>query len=402
MNSELHLLQPYPFEKLRALLDGASPPASKQPIRLTIGEPRHGTPAVIAEALVAHVDGLSVYPTATGTDALREAMATWLRRRYRLRHLDMRQHVLPVNGTREALFAIAQATIDRHRSPAHVLLPNPFYQIYEGAALLAGARPLYLDHRADRQFAPDWRSVPDSTWTNIQLVYVCSPSNPTGRVTTLEEWRELFELADRFDFMIAADECYSEIYFDEAHPPLGALQAAEQLGRNDYRSLLAFSSLSKRSGVPGLRSGFVAGDALLLQDFLRYRTYHGCSLGLPLQAASAAAWNDEAHVIEGRCLYREKFAAFLPRVTPWLRINPPEAGFYLWARTPIADTDFARRLHATQNVTVLLGRFIARDSPAGNPGNGFVRIALVDNIDACVEAADRIALFCQQLAEERR
>ncbi len=397
MNPNLDKLQPYPFEKLRELFAGATPPRDLREIRLSIGEPQHETPGFIKEALAAGLGGLANYPTTAGVDALRTAIAQWLARRYGIPAPDAQTQVLPVNGSREALFAIAQCVIDGSRGEALVLSPNPFYQIYEGAALLAGAQPLFLNHLPENGFASDFDAVPTDLWRRIQLVYVCSPGNPTGRVLRLEEWQRLFELADRYGFAIAADECYSEIYFDEAAPPLGALQAARRLGREDYRGLVVFSSLSKRSNVPGMRSGFVAGDAAILKRFHLYRTYQGCAMSPAVQQASIAAWNDEAHVRENRRLYAEKFAAVTPLIAARLATRRPEAGFYLWARTPLADTEFARRLYREYNVTVLPGSFFARSAGGINPGAGFVRVALVAPLEECLEAARRIEHFCQKL-----
>lgn len=396
VNPDLDRLQSYPFEKLRTLFQGLIAPPDYPLVRLSIGEPQHPTPAFIEQALTDNVDGLSIYPTTQGTDALRAAIAAWLERRYGLAGIDPNSQVLPVNGSREALFAIAQCVIDR-TADVNVLSPNPFYQIYEGAALLAGANPVFVDNRPENGFASDLASIPEQVWRDMQLAYVCSPGNPTGRVMSLDEWAALFALSDRHDFVIAADECYSEIYFDEEAPPLGALEAARQLGRGDFRNLVVFSSLSKRSNVPGMRSGFVAGDAAVLKAFLRYRTYHGCAMSVAVQAASAAAWSDETHVIENRRLYREKFEQVMPILAPWLKFERPDAGFYLWARTPIGDTEFARQLQATYNVTVLPGSFLAREGANGNPGQGFVRIALVAETAECVEAAERIAAFCRTL-----
>ncbi|GHT80735.1 succinyldiaminopimelate transaminase [Betaproteobacteria bacterium] len=399
MNPDLSLLQPYPFEKLRRLFEGITPPAALKPIRLSIGEPRHPAPTFIGETLAASLAGLALYPGTQGTPELRTAISAWLSRRYALPTIDPARQVLPVNGTREALFAIAQCVVDRSRAGAKVVCPNPFYQIYEGAALLAGAEPVFINNLPADGFTSDFSAIPPATWREVQLVYVCSPGNPTGRVLRLDEWKTLFELSDRYDFVIAADECYAELYFDDAAPPLGALEAAQQLGRDDYRNLVAFFSLSKRSNVPGLRSGFVAGDAGILQNFLLYRTYQGCQMSPVVQAASAAAWQDEAHVRENRRLYRDKFARITPLLAPHLGVAVPDAGFYLWAQTPstLSDTDFARRLQTEYNVTLLPGSFLAREANGINPGNGFVRIALVDGMDECVEAAERIIALCQKL-----
>ncbi|MGL1833821.1 succinyldiaminopimelate transaminase [Rhodocyclaceae bacterium SMB388] len=396
MNPNLDRLHPYPFEKLRALFDGIVPTADLAPIRLSIGEPRHATPAFIIQAVADNLSGLASYPSTQGGEALRDAIAAWLMRRYGLATVDPATQVLPVTGSREALFAFGQCVIDGSRANAKVLCPNPFYQIYEGAALLAGATPVFINNVANEDFGSDFASVPASVWPDVQLVYVCSPGNPTGRVLTQHEWSTLFELSDHHGFVIAADECYSEIYFDD-DKPIGALEAAQRAGRSDFRNLVMFSSLSKRSNVPGMRSGFIAGDARILKSFLRYRTYHGCAMSPTIQAASVAAWNDEAHVQENRRLYRQKFDAVIPVLAPHLAVARPEAGFYLWAPTPVADTDFARRLQAEYNVTVLPGSYLAREADDINPGAGFVRIALVAELDQCVQAAERIAHFCTTL-----
>jgi N-succinyldiaminopimelate aminotransferase len=397
VNPNLDRLQPYPFEKLRKLFADLPPPAGLKPIRLSIGEPQHPTPGFIRQTLADNLGGLATYPTTAGSDALRGAIAGWLQRRYGLPQVDAATQVLPVNGSREALFAFAQCVIDGSRANAKVMCPNPFYQIYEGAALLAGAEPVFLNNLPENRFGSDFDAVPDATWHDVQLVYVCSPGNPTGRVLSLDEWKRLFALADRHGFVIAADECYSEIYFDDAARPIGALEAAWRVGRTDFRNIVMFSSLSKRSNVPGMRSGFVAGDAGILAGFLRYRTYHGCAMNPAVQAASIAAWNDEDHVAENRRLYREKFTRIVPMLAPHLELAQPDAGFYLWARTPLADTDFARRLLAEYNVTVLPGSFLAREANGINPGAGFVRIALVADPHECVEAAERLVAFCEKL-----
>jgi len=402
VNPLLSRLQPYPFEQLRALLAGITPPALA-PIRLSIGEPQHATPELVRRALVDHLDGLSIYPTTAGLDSLREAMAAWFRRRYTLPRLDAASEVLPVNGTREALFAFAQSVVDTSRQAPLVVCPNPFYQIYEGAALLAGAEPLFLNQTADNGFGLDLDSAPDEQWRRTQMMYVCSPGNPTGRVLTLDDWRALFERSDRYGFVIASDECYSEIYGDEDAPPLGGLEAAHRLGRDDFCRLLVFASLSKRSNAPGLRSGCVAGDARLLRQFLLYRTYHGCAMSLTAQHASIAAWSDEAHVRDNRTKYREKFAAVVPMLEPVMQVRHPDAGFYLWAGVPPGshqgrvrgdDVAFARELFAATHVTVLPGQYLAREAHGVNPGRGYVRMALVPEIGDCVDAAGRIVEFC--------
>jgi N-succinyldiaminopimelate aminotransferase len=395
LNPRLSRLQPYPFERLRALLAGVTPNPARSPINLSIGEPKHPTPKLVLDALAAAGPGVANYPTTAGAPALREAIADWLVRRHRLSALDAATQVLPVLGSREALFAFAQTLVDASRPGATVVMPNPFYQIYEGAALLAGAEPYCVNSVAERGFAHAWRDVPDAVWARTQLVYVCSPDNPTGRVTTAEEWRLLFELADRHGFAIAADECYSEIYFDEASPPQGALGVAHALGRAGFPRLVSFGSLSKRSNAPGLRSGYVAGDAALVKAFLLYRTYHGSAMSPAIAAASVAAWNDEAHVRANRAAYAAKFAALQPRLAAALPCAMPDAAFYLWAATPGDDAEFARRLFAEQAVTVLPGSYFARDAHGTNPGRGRIRIALVASADECAEGIDRIVALAR-------
>ena len=395
MNPHLARLHPYPFEKLRQLFAGVAPHPDYREIKLSIGEPQHPTPAFILESLTAGLKGLANYPTTQGIPALRQAIAGWCARRYGL-ELDPETEILPVNGSREALFSFAQTVIDAGRGTVPLVVsPNPFYQIYEGAAYLAGAEPRFLNTLPESDYAFDLDALTPEEWARVQLFYVCSPANPTGKVLDLAGWKKLFDLADRYGFVIASDECYSEIFFDEDNPPLGGLQAAKLLGRGSER-LVMFSSLSKRSNVPGMRSGFVAGDSAILKKFLLYRTYHGCALPPPVQAASVAAWNDEAHVLENRRQYREKFAAVTPGVAEVLGTAMPDAGFYLWAHTPGPDTDFARGLFAAYNVIVLPGSFLAREAWGVNPGAGFVRIALVASLDECLEAARRIRQFAQQ------
>ncbi|MCW5664489.1 MAG: succinyldiaminopimelate transaminase [Piscinibacter sp.] len=392
MNPLLDRLHPYPFERLRELTRGIVPNPDLKPIGLGIGEPRHATPALIEEAIRGHLDGLSRYPATAGEPALREACAAWIGRRYGVA-LDPATQVLPVNGSREALFALAQTVIDPSRPGATVLCPNPFYQIYEGAALLAGAQTAFVNSDPARNFAADWDSVPEETWARTQLLYVCSPGNPTGAVMPLAEWERLFALSDRHGFVIASDECYSEIYFRD-EPPLGSLQAAQALGRTGFPRLVALTSLSKRSNVPGMRSGFVAGDAAILKPFLLYRTYHGSAMSPVVQAASIAAWSDEAHVVANRDLYRRKFAEVTPLLARVMDVALPDAGFYLWARVPDGDdVAFALRLLAQYNVAVLPGSLLARESGGINPGAGRVRMALVAGVDECLEAARRIASF---------
>jgi N-succinyldiaminopimelate aminotransferase len=389
MNPNLNKLQPYPFQRLRDLFAGVTPNPAYQPINLSIGEPKHATPGLIKDAMLDNLTGLANYPTTAGIPALREAISAWLSRRYDIPALDVEKEIVPINGSREALFAFAQAVIDNSRPAPVVISPNPFYQIYEGAAFLAGAEPYFLNNLPENDFAMDFDSVPEAVLQRTQLVYLCSPGNPSGKIMSLEQWKQVFELSDRYGFVIAADECYSEIYFDEARPPLGALQAAHRLGR-DFTRLVIFSSLSKRSNVPGMRSGFVAGDAKILEKFLLYRTYHGCAMNPAVQAASIAAWNDEAHVIENRRLYDEKFKTVTPIIKNALEVDVPDGAFYLWARTDMPDTEFALRLYRDFNVTVLPGSYLAREAHGINPGQNFVRLALVASLAECTEAAHRI------------
>ncbi len=404
MNPRLDLLHPYPFERLRQLLAGATPPAGLKPIVLSIGEPQHPTPALLKDAITANLGALSRYPQMKGLPELRAAMAEWITRRHGLDPLDPERQVIPAAGTKEALFGIAQAVLDPTESDALVVSPNPFYQIYEGATLLAGGKPYFINSLAKNAFLPDWAGVPESVWKRTRLVYACSPNNPTGRVMPLDEWKLLFELSDRHGFIVVSDECYSEIYFDESSPPLGALAAAKALGRTGYPRLVAMGSLSKRSNAPGLRSGFIAGDATLLERFGLYRTYYGTGVSNTVQLASIAAWKDEAHVRENRRMYRAKFAAFREIVGPVLPLTMPEAAFYYWAAVPARpgnsqageDTAFARALYAATNVTVLPGSFIGRDAHGVNPGCGFVRIALVATVEEATEAAKRIRDFAAQ------
>ncbi|WP_295400576.1 succinyldiaminopimelate transaminase [uncultured Thiocystis sp.] len=406
MNPDLGRLQPYPFEKLAALKQGLQPPRGQEPIALQIGEPKHPTPSLITDALIAHLHQLSVYPTTRGTPELREAIARWLTVRFQLvggnasrLGIDPERQILPVNGTREALFAFAQAVVDRSRTPL-VLMPNPFYQIYEGAALLAGAEPRYLACRADHGFIPDFDAVDEATWKRCQLLYVCSPGNPTGAVFDQSTFARLIELAHTHDFVIASDECYSELYLDETSPPLGLLQVAAAMGNPNFSRCIVFHSLSKRSNAPGLRSGFVAGDAALIERFFAYRTYHGCAMSLPIQSASRAAWGDESHVRENRRLYRDKFTAVLEILDGILPMERPTAGFYLWPKTPIPDTEFARRLYAEENLSVLPGSFLSREVAGCDPGENRVRLALVPPLDECVDAARRIRRCVERIQRE--
>ena len=406
MNPLLTHLHPYPFERLRQLFATVTPNAALKPISPGMGEPKHATPAFIQQAMMAAItstpSGLASYPATAGEPALREAFVAWLKTRYAL-DVNPATQVLPVNGSREALFALTQTLVNPGPagSPADqapiVVCPNPFYQIYEGAALLAGAQPYFVPSDPARNFAQDWDSVPEAVWARTQLLITCSPGNPTGAVMPLSEWKKLFDLSDRYGFVIASDECYSEIYFND-EPPLGGMQAAVQLGRPDFKNLISFTSLSKRSNVPGMRSGFVAGDAALIKPFLLYRTYHGSAMSPVVQAASIAAWRDEAHVVDNRKQYRDKFAQVTPLLAGVLDVALPDAGFYLWAKIKGNDVDFARDLYALYNVTVLPGSYLAREAQGANPGEGRIRMALVAETAECLEAAQRIVAFVQSRA----
>jgi len=392
MNEQLNLLQPYPFQRLRDLFKGSTPNPNYTAINLSIGEPKHATPSLIKSALVENLSGLATYPTTIGVPALREAISAWATRRYGIPALNPETAILPVTGSREALFAFAQVIINKNVNEVPIVIsPNPFYQIYEGAAFLAGATPYFLNTLPENNHAMDFDSVPETILKRTQLVYVCSPGNPSGKVMTLAQWQTLFELSDKYHFVIAADECYSEIYFDEKNPPLGALQAAHRLNR-DYKNLVIFSSLSKRSNVPGMRSGFVAGDPNIIEKFALYRTYHGCAMNPAVQAASITAWNDEAHVVENRRLYAEKFNSVTPLLKNSLSVEMPDAAFYLWAKSHLSDTELALKLYRDFNVTVLPGSFLARPAHGVNPGEHFIRLALVASLDECEEAANRIQL----------
>lgn len=399
MNPSLSNLHPYPFEKLAQLKKGITPPEGLPHIALSIGEPQHPAPQFVAETLISHQHLLSVYPTTRGLSELRQAIADWLVKRFSLPtgSVEAQQHVLPVNGTREALFAIAQAVVDSSQINPLVLMPNPFYQIYEGAAILAGAQPRYLNCYESSQWLPEIDQVSAAEWQNCQLLYLCNPGNPSGAVMPPEYLQRLIELSQQYDFVLASDECYSEIYFDEASPPTGLLGEAANMGLDSYNNCLVFHSLSKRSNLPGLRSGFVAGDARLIKNFLVYRTYHGCAMPVATQLASAAAWQDEAHVVVNRQRYREKFEQVLDLLSATLQPQKPDAGFYLWPETPIADTDFSQRLFAEQNVTVLPGQFLSRTSAGSNPGENRIRMALVAPLDECRQAAERINSLFQSL-----
>jgi N-succinyldiaminopimelate aminotransferase len=398
MNPNLSRLQAYPFERLRQLFSQVTPNPAFSPISLGIGEPRHAAPELVKAAYcdaIQHSGGLSVYPATAGDPALRSAIGQWLERRYALQ-VDVASQILPVNGSREALFAFAQTVLQPRTDgqTAVVVCPNPFYQIYEGAAYLSNAEPYFVNSDPARNFAQDWDSVPEAVWARTQLLFVCSPGNPAGAVMPLSEWAKLFALSERFGFVIASDECYSEIYFRD-EPPLGGLEAAAKLGRADFKNLVSFTSLSKRSNVPGMRSGFCAGDAALIKQFLLYRTYHGSAMSPVVQAASIAAWNDEAHVVDNRAKYRAKFARVTPLLAAVMDVALPDAGFYLWAKIEGSDTDFARELLANYNVTVLPGSYLAREAQGSNPGAGRIRMALVAETEECVTAAERIVRFVQ-------
>ncbi|WP_419599941.1 succinyldiaminopimelate transaminase [Thiolapillus sp.] len=400
MNANLKRLHPYPFERLAQLKKGLVPPGDRQHIALSIGEPGHATPHFIQEALLSHLHGLSRYPNTLGLHELRQAIAAWLARRFALpaKNIDPESQILPVNGTREALFSFAQCVLDSGEKPV-VIMPNPFYQIYEGAALLAGAEPYYVNTLEENGYLPDFDAVPEAIWRRCRLVYLCSPGNPTGAVLDQTGHQRLLELAERYQFLIAADECYSEIYADEDNPPPGLLQSAHAMGNSAFRRCIVFHSLSKRSNAPGLRSGFVAGDAQVLRRYFQYRTYHGCAMPLPTQHASSAAWQDETHVRQNRQQYREKFTAVLDILDTVCSVSRPPASFYLWLKTPIADSEFARRLFAQENITVLPGSFLSRTSNGIDPGRHHVRIALVAPLQECREAANRIRNFINSLQD---
>lgn len=399
MNPDLHLLHPYPFEKLAALKAAVPAPPQLTDIMLSIGEPKHEPPAFVLETLVKNLGKLSNYPTTKGLPELREAIANWASKRFHLNTgtFTADKHLLPVNGTREALFAFAQAIVDRSKPNPLIVSPNPFYQIYEGAAILSGAEPYFLNCTPDNKFIPDFAAVPAAVWERCQLLFICSPGNPTGAVMSSVQLKQLIALADQYDFVIASDECYSELYFDEQNPPVGLLQACAELGRDDFARCVVFHSLSKRSNLPGLRSGFVGGDAKILEKFLLYRTYHGCAMPVPTQLASLAAWQDEAHVIANREAYRQKFDAVLAILDGVLDVTKPDASFYLWPKTPIKGEDFAQQLFAQQKVTVLPGSYLARAADGFNPGENYVRLALVAPLTECIEAAARIKTFVQSL-----
>jgi len=397
MNPDLEKLQPYPFEKLAKLKAGIQQPAESH-IALSIGEPKHPTPPLIIDALTDNLNGLARYPSTKGLPELRQAIADWVSRRFGIADgtLDIDTQVLPVNGTREALFAFAQAVIDRSNTPL-VLMPNPFYQIYEGAALLAGATPVFLDCLPENDYLPDLDAVDETTWQQCELIYICSPGNPTGAVMDIEQLQQLIRLSDQYNFVIASDECYSELYFDEEHPPVGLLQAAQEMGRECFKNCVVFHSLSKRSNAPGLRSGFVAGDADIISRFFNYRTYHGCAMPIQHQMASIAAWRDEAHVKQNRDLYREKFTAVTEILKPVLDVKLPDASFYLWTKTPGSDESFARGLYEKENITVLPGSYLSRENNGHIPGENHVRMALVAKLEECVAAAEKIKHFVENM-----
>lgn len=397
MNPDLSKLQPYPFEKLAKLKAAVTPPAGLPHIALSIGEPQHPSPAFVQQAMIDNISRLENYPTTKGLPELSSTIAHWLQRRFKLEAIDPVTQVIPVNGTREAIFAFTQAAVDRNQPDALVVSPNPFYQIYEGAAYLAGATPYFLPCLAANNFHPDYQAVPAEVWERCQLLFLCSPGNPTGAVLSFEQFAELIALADRYNFILASDECYSEIYVDGKEAPMGLLEACARLGRHDYKNCVVFHSLSKRSNLPGLRSGFIAGDAALLKPFLLYRTYHGCAMPLQTQLASIAAWNDEQHVAENRELYTQKFRAVIDILSPVLPVQQTDASFYLWVETPIDEETFAQQLFAQQNVTVLPGSYLSRTVDGINPGKNRVRMALVAGVDECIEAAQRIRAFVESL-----
>ena len=399
MNPNLDLLHPYPFEKLNQLKQGITPPHDKTHIALSIGEPKHKTPAFLHEELYRNIAGMGKYPITKGIPELRHAIADWISQRFNIAISDTcaETQVIPVSGTREALFSFAQAVVDSSKPDAIVIMPNPFYQIYEGAAILAGAEPYYLNTTETSDYLPDFDAVPDDIWQRCQLIFVCSPGNPTGTVISEQDQKKLITLAEKFDFIIASDECYTEIYDDENNPPQGLLETAYNMGNTAFKRCIMFQSLSKRSNAPGLRSGFVAGDAEILKTYLLYRTYQGSALPLPTQHASIAAWKDEEHVKQNRILYRQKFSAFIDILNDVCTINKPPASFYIWLKISIDDADFAQRLFEQENITVLPGSYLSREAHGTNPGKNHVRIALVAPLEECIDAANRIKHFINTL-----
>lgn len=398
MNPDLALLQPYPFEKLARLKSCVTPPANLKHIALSVGEPKHPTPAIITDALTAHLDKLGQYPTTRGLDTLRESIALWICGRLGIPTSDFSpsDHVLPVSGTREALFSFAQCIIDKNKKSI-VAMPNPFYQIYEGAALLAGAQPHFINCDESTNYLPDYDAVDEKVWEQCQLLYICNPGNPSGAVHSNTQLRNLIKLAHRYNFVIASDECYSEIYNENNAKPTGLLEASQNMGNKNFARCVVFHSLSKRSNAPGLRSGFVAGDPNIINAYFKYRTYHGCTMPVPTQYASIAAWSDETHVAQNRALYQEKFKTVIDIVGDSLPLIMPDAGFYLWAKTPIADDLFAQKLYEQQNITVLPGQYLSRDTDNGNPGASHVRMALVASVNECIDAAHRLKAFADAL-----
>jgi len=398
MNPNLKKLQPYPFEKLTQVKQGLTPPKHLEHIALSIGEPKHQPPQIVLDCLNSHINEIAKYPTTKGLDALRETISTWLQKRFHLNTIDPHQEVLPVNGTREALFSFAQAMADCTKKDGLILCPNPFYQIYEGASYLAGLEPYFLNCLAENNFVPNYDEISDDIWQRTQILFICTPGNPTGAITSVEQFQKLIQLAHKHDFIIASDECYSELYPNETSPPTGLLEACAKMGNDNYQHCVVFHSLSKRSNLPGLRSGFVAGNSTLLNEFLKYRTYHGCAMPLLSQQASMTAWQDETHVQKNRELYRQKFQGVYAQLKYDYAIVLPDAGFYFWLRTPINDIDFAAQLFEQQNITVLPGRFLSRRINGINPGEGYVRMAMVAEVHECDQAAKRLVDFYRTLA----
>ena len=385
MNPDLALLHPYPFEKLNRLFAGLQP-ANLPTIPLSIGEPKHAAPEFVKQAIQANMSHLSSYPSSKGLPELRSSIAQWLQQRFRLKHIDAERHVLPVSGTREAIFSFVQAAVDRRQHP-YVVMPNPFYQIYEGATLLAGAEPYFVNCSVANDYKGDFASVPHEVWEKTAILFVCTPGNPTGAVLSKADFKQLIQLSDQYGFIIASDECYSELWFDQA--PVGLLEVCAEIGRDDYKNCIVFHSLSKRSNLPGMRSGFVAGDANLLAPYLNYRTYHGAAMPVQHQLASIAAWHDEQHVEHNRSAYREKFQLFQDALGSRLGLKKPDAGFYYWLQVE-DDEAFAKKLYTEANIIVLPGRYLSRETATGNPGKHHVRMALVSSITQCQEAISRL------------
>ena len=388
----------YPFERLNNLLAPLTPNSNATAISLSIGEPKHHPPDFALETLSDQEKMralLATYPSTKGTPKLRQSISTWLKSRFSL-EVDYEAEILPVNGTREALFSFAQAVISNKTNPI-VIMPNPFYQIYEGAALLAGASTFFCSSFETNNYLQDFESIPSETWRNTELIYICSPANPTGKSLSEDQIEKLIDLAHQYDFTIASDECYSEIYSSSHNKPNSLLKISENIGNKSFEKCIIFHSLSKRSNLPGLRSGFVAGDSSLLKQYFLYRTYHGCAMAGHAQEISALAWSDESHVDENRDKYTEKFSVVEEILKDHYKLYRPEGGFYHWIKTPIDDQQFAARLMETQNVKVMPGSFLSREDEGEDPGLDHIRVAWVSEKEECIEAARRLVEFARGL-----